>query len=163
MSFQYDFIPPFNPLFIYSFSIAGSKMWLWHSGHGYVLDHGGHSIASHCSTSCCPFPNVGSSASKICGNKFHQGRSHCSTVPFIVHSSTLMLMLLTLQDTNLVFMGGLMVAVSIEHSDLHKRIALRVLLFMGSKPRWCVQCSIFSYMSFIHFSLKSLESLILPS
>lgn len=40
-----------------------------------------------------------------------------------------------LKETNMMFMAGLMVAISVEHSNLHRRIALKVLLLIGTSPR----------------------------
>ncbi|KAL5015787.1 hypothetical protein ScPMuIL_005376 [Solemya velum] len=41
-----------------------------------------------------------------------------------------------INDTSMLLMGGFMVAAAIENWNIHKRIALRVLLFTGSEPRW---------------------------
>lgn len=41
-----------------------------------------------------------------------------------------------LQETNMLFIGSLIMAMAIEHCNVHRRIALRVMLFVGTNPRW---------------------------
>jgi len=40
------------------------------------------------------------------------------------------------QESNVVFFGGVVLALGVERSNLHRRIALRVILTVGTNPRW---------------------------
>ena len=41
-----------------------------------------------------------------------------------------------LQETVMIFLGSLIAAAAVEESNLHQRIALKVLLLFGTSPQW---------------------------
>lgn len=40
-----------------------------------------------------------------------------------------------LKETNMMFVGGLIIAIAVEHCNLHRRVALYVILLVGCSPR----------------------------
>lgn len=41
-----------------------------------------------------------------------------------------------LKEANMMFFGGLVIAIAVEHCNLHQRLALRVMMICGTTPKW---------------------------
>ena len=50
--------------------------------------------------------------------------------------STAQVCALYFKESNVVFLGGVVLALGVERSNLHRRIALSVILTVGTNPRW---------------------------
>ncbi|KAL0277894.1 UNVERIFIED_CONTAM: hypothetical protein PYX00_005013 [Menopon gallinae] len=55
--------------------------------------------------------------------------------PLLDVESTGKICVVYLKETNMMFIGGLIVAIAVEHCKLHVRIALKVLLMIGTSPK----------------------------
>ena len=40
------------------------------------------------------------------------------------------------QDSNMISLGSFIVAAALEHWNIHRRIALKMLLLVGAEPKW---------------------------
>jgi len=56
-------------------------------------------------------------------------------LPFLGLCSTNEVGINYLKSTNFMFLGGLILAMAVEHSGLHHRVALKILLMIGTSPR----------------------------
>jgi len=63
---------------------------------------------------------------------------------------------LYMKEINMMFVGGIMLAISIEYCNLHRRIALRVLVLVGGGARWyfTFNLKINRFLLFVFFYLK---------
>jgi hypothetical protein len=55
--------------------------------------------------------------------------------PFMGIMSTNEVAINYLKSTNFMFLGGLILALAVEHSGLHQRVALKILLLIGTSPK----------------------------
>ncbi len=58
-----------------------------------------------------------------------------------------------MKETNMMFISGIIVAIAVEHSNLHKRIALNGMMIIGTSIRRCMN-SYFASKQFTHFPLQ---------
>ena len=56
--------------------------------------------------------------------------------PFMNILSTKEVCALYFKESNFIFFGGVTLALAVEKSNLHSRIALRSVLLFGTDPRW---------------------------
>ena len=66
-----------------------------------------------------------------CWSCFHASQSFLSDVLFM-HVNTL---ILNLKDIIVLFFGGIVMALAIESSGLHRRISLNIIALFGVNPR----------------------------
>ena len=56
--------------------------------------------------------------------------------PLMDISSTALVCALYFKESNVVFLGGVVLALGVERSNLHRCIALSVILTVGTNPQW---------------------------
>ena len=97
---------------------------------GNVVDDGSRPSGHHCPHSLLSLPSIRHHRRQEGRGDLSDGETKLSQALITVD------MLALLQDANFVFVGSMMMALAVEESGLQERIALRILLLMGSNPRW---------------------------
>jgi hypothetical protein len=111
-------------------SIAGGKMRLCFAATGYLLVHRSAAHCSHSTHPSVPLPLAWSHESRGCYKGVHEG-----TV-IVAYARAIQINTSFIQDTIMMFIGGLTVAIALEKNNLHKRIALAILRVLGTQPKW---------------------------
>ena len=118
------------------YAFAGFQVRVRHGDHGLVLGDGGSAPRHH-----LPHPRGAASRSRYV-------RDVKSNLLSIILNSVVLYIyyvigIMTtdavgkeyLKETNMMFISGIMMAIAVEHCNLHKRIALNVMMLIGTSPR----------------------------
>ena len=104
----------------YCYCVAFIFAFCFGSHDGSLLDPGASPPSSHLPSPSCTFPTPWRLRHKLDSHGLHEGEPHIQSNPFTMT-------MMVFQGVQMMYIGSLMVALAVEESGLHRRIALTAL------------------------------------